>query len=101
MKFACYDPDGVWGLGETREQARHEAEGFFRDSFADQNDPALLRSLAALDIAEVDDLLARDITIHGPGFPCFRRDGDRLVFWDEPDSIGEIEPSDLDVEGVI
>lgn len=93
-KFACYNPDGIWGVGDTRDQARYEGEGFLKDKFADQRDTALARMLGSLEIAPIDDGLLQDVIVHGPGFPLFALHGGRLVFCDGPadaDAIDEAE----------
>jgi hypothetical protein len=32
MKIAAYDDDGIWGVGDTQEQADAEADGFLREA---------------------------------------------------------------------
>ena len=62
-KIAAYDDDGIWGVGNTQEQAKAEAEGFLRDSFEeDEGEDGYLAAIAALKFAPIADEFLAMIT---------------------------------------
>lgn len=64
MRLAAYDNEGIWGVGDTIEQARAEAEGFIIECFPDDPDgaKAAIEELKEAPISE--DLLRRIITFN-------------------------------------
>ena len=83
-KFAAYDGKGIWGAGDTPEQARAEAEGFLRDKLA-EDDPVLDIELAEIRVAAIGNELLDEVIRAGPGeFNHFQVAGDVIVPSDVP-----------------
>ncbi len=83
-KLAAYDLDGIWGAGDTEEQARAGAEGFIRSQFADAYDAAAERTIRGLKVAPIDDALLADVHECGAPYDFFAIADGVLVPADEP-----------------
>lgn len=70
-KIAAYDADGIYGVGDTEEQARAEAAGYLREMFADPNDEAAERTIAGLRCAPIDAELLAEVHRCGSGYEVF------------------------------
>jgi len=91
-KIACYDDDGIWGVGDIEEQARAEAEGFVRGCYPDDEEAAN-KAVADLKVAQIsDDLINRAageegtlsgrVTINYTDIP-FKLDEDGVLVFDQ------------------
>jgi hypothetical protein len=111
-KIAAYDDDGIWGVGDTEEQARAEAEGFVRECYTGDKEKGE-EACRALKTAPVsDDLLARataggELHINYTDYPFLLNDEGVLVFDEDKaeanddDGVTEfIEGEDDDGDGV-
>jgi hypothetical protein len=70
-KYAAYSADGIWGAGDTPEQALAEAEGYLTDLFANRRDPALRRTLEGLAVAPISEELLASVIHFGAGYERF------------------------------
>lgn len=104
-KIAAYDRDGIWGLGDTEEQARAEAEGSIRDMLPEsmheeeigklQTAPVSEALLAQID-ALINDDTYKDVWISKGDLDfAFDTDAGELVPVDTDD--GEDTADDADV----
>lgn len=83
-QHAAYDSSGIWGIGDTAAQALAEAEGFFRDRFADQRDPALLATITGLRHALIEPALVDAVVEQGEGYRGFIEVDGVLMLSDTP-----------------
>jgi hypothetical protein len=51
-KYAIYDDDGIWGVGNTEEQARAEAKGFFADGSSEEDARVLVQVMKCAPMSE-------------------------------------------------
>lgn len=92
-KFAAYDDDGIWGVGDTQEQARAEAEGYLKDVLAgtDEEETAC-NNLKTAPMS--DDLLRAVLELDGCApitDVMFSVDDDGTLVLDNQDSEGAPE----------
>ena len=95
-KIAAYDDDGIWGIGDTEEQAKAKAESTIRDGYQEADE-----LVAALKIAPINAEFLSHITGHGKdeGLPYVcelvdgvlvaKADGDEEEDEDDDDNGGE------------
>lgn len=92
-KFAAYDDDGIWGVGDTAEQARGEAEGYLKDVLAGTSE--IDTALDDLKTAPMSDELLRVVLELDGCAPItdvqFSRSDDGILTLDAPYSEGAPE----------
>jgi hypothetical protein len=91
-KVAAYDDDGIWGMGDTEEQAKAKAESTIRDDYEEAD-----KLVAGLKIARIDQEFLAHITgagkDEGPPYVCELVDG---VLVAKADGDGEEDDDDDD-----
>ncbi len=86
-KIAAYDADGIWGVGDTEDQARAEADGFIRGLFDDPNDEVAESTIRALRCSPISDEMVGEMHLYGAGFEFFALVDGMLVPSDAPFSV--------------
>jgi hypothetical protein len=118
VKYAAYDDDGIWGVGDTEEQAKFEGEGFLKCTCTDAatkevDEEAFKRMAEELKIAKLsDDLFERiiaenagtnDLTVHKSDVPFLLHDESGELVFDEDyvpeEEEGEEEDDEDDADG--
>lgn len=102
-KIAAYDDEGIWGVGDTEEQARAEAEGFIKDNVPAESQQAEIDKLTFAPIS--DDLIALLVDDEGNASPTSKDDAPFVLDPDgtlipDPENAGEeVEEDDDDDDG--